>query len=170
MSLAEELLEQSRFLASLDPHNPKQANLRRAVSSAYYAVFHLLAQEVAGRLTHSGPPGLLEKTVRAMNHGSMYRAAGVFSVPGPRPQSLPADIPLPEMISASLSSIATGFRLLQEQRHEADYNVSHAFDRLEVLGLVEIAENIFQDWDTEKTSPNASVFLASLMFWNLWNK
>jgi hypothetical protein len=41
----EDLLEQAVRLAMLDVRRPKQANLRRAVSSAYYAVFHLLVDE-----------------------------------------------------------------------------------------------------------------------------
>ena len=36
-SLPEELLEQARMLVTL---NPNQANLRRAISTAYYALFH----------------------------------------------------------------------------------------------------------------------------------
>ena len=42
MSLPEDLLEQAVHLATLDARRPKQANLRRAVSTAYYALFHLL--------------------------------------------------------------------------------------------------------------------------------
>jgi len=40
-----DLLEQAVRLAKLDAKKPKQANLRRAISSAYYAVFHLLVDE-----------------------------------------------------------------------------------------------------------------------------
>jgi hypothetical protein len=40
MSLHADLLEQAEHLAQLDPTRPKQANLRRAVSSAYYALIH----------------------------------------------------------------------------------------------------------------------------------
>ncbi len=43
MSLHADLLDPAEQLAQLDPRRPKQANLRRAVSSAYYALFHLLA-------------------------------------------------------------------------------------------------------------------------------
>ena len=41
----EDLLKQAARLATLDVKKPKQANLRRAISSAYYAVFHLLVDE-----------------------------------------------------------------------------------------------------------------------------
>lgn len=36
------LLAIARDLANLDTHRPRQASLRRVVSSAYYARFHLL--------------------------------------------------------------------------------------------------------------------------------
>jgi uncharacterized protein (UPF0332 family) len=170
MSLADELLAQARFLANLDPHNPIQANLRRAVSSAYYAVFHLFSSEVAAQIISSGPSGLRERTQRAMNHNSMYKAAESFSQPGTRPRNLPADIDLAGPISADLVSIAKGFKLLQDERHAADYDVSQSFDRIKVLALVQTAEDIFADWGNEKASGNAPVFLASLMFWQLWNK
>ncbi len=42
MPLAQDLLEQARHLANREPKRPKQASLRRAVSRAYYALFHLL--------------------------------------------------------------------------------------------------------------------------------
>lgn len=45
MSLYEDLFSQSEQLARLDPKKPKQANLRRAVSAAYYATFHFLVHE-----------------------------------------------------------------------------------------------------------------------------
>jgi uncharacterized protein (UPF0332 family) len=170
MSLAEELLSQARFLANLDPHSPVQANLRRAVSSAYYSVFHLFSAEVAAQIISSGPSGLRERTQRALNHNSMYKAAESFSQSGVRPPKLPADIDLPGPISADLISIAKGFKRLQDERHSADYDVSQSFDRLKVLALVQTAEDIFADWNNEKGSANAPVFLASLMFWQLWNK
>jgi hypothetical protein len=170
MSLAEELLTQARFLASLDPHTPVQANLRRAVSSAYYAVFHLFSAEVAAQIVSVGPSGLRDRTQRALNHNSMYRAAESFSQSGIRPRNLPADIDLSGPISAELTSIAKGFKQLQDERHAADYEVSRSFDRIEVLALVKIAEDVFADWGREKGSGNAPVFLASLMFWQLWNK
>lgn len=40
-----DLLQQARQLATLDLKKPKQANLRRAVSSTYYAIFHFLVRE-----------------------------------------------------------------------------------------------------------------------------
>src|SRR6266571_1109983 len=43
-SLHNELLAQAWHLAKKEPKHPLQASLRRAVSAAYYAVFHLLGR------------------------------------------------------------------------------------------------------------------------------
>ncbi len=40
-----DLLEQAERLAMLEIKKPKQASLRRAISAAYYAMFHLLVDE-----------------------------------------------------------------------------------------------------------------------------
>jgi hypothetical protein len=42
MSFPAHLLEQAQLLANLDKKRPRQASLRRAISTAYYALFHLL--------------------------------------------------------------------------------------------------------------------------------
>lgn len=40
--IADGLLEQAEHLLDVDPRKPKQASLRRAMSAAYYSLFHLL--------------------------------------------------------------------------------------------------------------------------------
>ncbi len=40
-----DLLQQAKRLAHLEPKKPKQASLRRAVSTAYYSFFHFLITE-----------------------------------------------------------------------------------------------------------------------------
>src|SRR5712664_67396 len=45
MAFPDDLLEQAQHLAQREPKRPKQASLRRAVSTAYYALFHLLITE-----------------------------------------------------------------------------------------------------------------------------
>ena len=51
MSLATDLLDQASILSGLDPMEPKQASLRRAISAAYYSLFHLLIDDGARRIT-----------------------------------------------------------------------------------------------------------------------
>jgi len=49
MGLAQDLLRQANHLATYEGANPSQASLRRAVSTAYYALFHLLIEDAAQR-------------------------------------------------------------------------------------------------------------------------
>jgi len=46
MALADDLLEQAHHLAKREPKRPRQASLRRAVSTAYYSLVHLLISSV----------------------------------------------------------------------------------------------------------------------------
>ena len=45
MSLHADLLKQARHLSTKEPSRPSQASLRRAISAAYYALFHRLVDE-----------------------------------------------------------------------------------------------------------------------------
>jgi len=42
LALPDDLLAQAKHLASKEPKRPRQASLRRAISGAYYALYHLL--------------------------------------------------------------------------------------------------------------------------------
>jgi len=171
MSLAEELLEHARFLANLDERTTTQANIRRAISAAYYAVFHLLAAEVAAQVSPDLPAGLRERTQRALDHIQMVKVAKAFSLEGAtKVKDLPDDIVLPNPVSRELALVGSRFRRLQDERHAADYDVSKHFDPTDALNQVQEAEEVFKDWKIERNSRNATVFLASLMFGKSWNK
>jgi uncharacterized protein (UPF0332 family) len=45
MAYHDDLLQQALQPVHKEPRNPKQASLRRGVSTAYYALFHLLISE-----------------------------------------------------------------------------------------------------------------------------
>jgi hypothetical protein len=51
----EELIATARKLAKASPQKPRQADLKRAVSTAYYALFHALAKDAADMLVGVGP-------------------------------------------------------------------------------------------------------------------
>ncbi len=71
MAFAEDLLDQAFLLLNKETKNPKQASLRRAVSTAYYAVFHLFVQEACANWN---PPAVRENLARAFSHQTMYKA------------------------------------------------------------------------------------------------
>ena len=171
MLLAEELLAHARFLSKLDPRATSQANIRRAISAAYYAVFHLLSGAVAEQVSPGFPPGLRERTQRVLGHSQMLNVAKAFSQQGKnKVDCLPKGFVLPAPISQELASVSNGFKDLQEARHTADYDVLKQYNPGDELALVQQAEKIFRDWSTEKSSQNAAVFLAALIFGKDWGR
>jgi hypothetical protein len=73
VSLASELLDQASTLAGLDPMKPKQASPRRAISAAYYSVFHLLIDDGERRITANTM--LQPYVARSFRHASVKDAA-----------------------------------------------------------------------------------------------
>ncbi|MBM3551191.1 MAG: hypothetical protein FJX45_05355 [Alphaproteobacteria bacterium] len=66
-------------MAINEPRRPKQASLRRAVSAAYYAIFHLLVEDAARQLATANPAGLREKIRRAFAHTEMKKVCRDFA-------------------------------------------------------------------------------------------
>ena len=72
MAYHDELLQQAKELVHKDLKNPTQADLRRSVSSAYYALFHLLIFEACLNWSnHISRPGL----ARMFEHGVMKKVS-----------------------------------------------------------------------------------------------
>ena len=96
MSLASDLLVQARVLCLIDSKKPKQANLRRAVSTAYYALFHLLIDDALNVLSPTAPQGLAHVMRRAFNHADMKAACKGFGSSNPQTQLHPlVSLPVP---------------------------------------------------------------------------
>src|SRR5580658_9893529 len=109
MPFAEDLLEQAYHLANREPANPKQANLRRAVSTAYYALFHLLIDEAVGKWAIERQRSALART---FDHARMKRVCEDVVKNTKSGANLPPD----------LTTVANNFILLQQHRHRADYD------------------------------------------------
>ena len=120
MSLAEDLLELAKKSVNYKKLDLLDARLRRAVSTAYYAVFHLLAEQGAAKL--ASHPGIRLLAGRAYAHGDMYKAAKAFkSGIG----ALPALLKAPfggtfPALPPELVRVAIAFVELQDARHLAD--------------------------------------------------
>jgi hypothetical protein len=101
----------------------------------------------------------------------MFNVAKAFSLQGKKEAKvLPKGFVLPDPISQELASVSNGFKDLQEARHTADYDVLKQYNPGDELALVQQAEKIFKDWNTEKNSKNAPVFLAAMIFGKDWNR
>jgi uncharacterized protein (UPF0332 family) len=160
------LLGLAERLVHLDRHRPQQASLRRAISTAYYALFHLLVWEATATLV--ADPSLRGRFSRAFEHGDMKQASKKFASAHKPEQlaNLTGGLPIP----GDLQEVALTFVKLQEQRHEADYDVTRTFTRDEVNDLVKRVRQAFQSWQAVREDPTARIYLAALLLWKKWDR
>jgi hypothetical protein len=167
MSLHEELLDVARSLVRRNQGRPTQGDLRRSISSAYYALFHRLVEDGVSRLT-----ALVDQQdvlARAFAHTEMKKSCQLV-LKSPVPQ--PAVPLLGTAITTELKNVANTFVVLQELRHEADYNRGRVppFDKSEARDAIGLVEAAFRDWDQVRSTPTAQVFLILLLLGDRWNR
>lgn len=165
MSLHSDLLEQADQLAKLDPKRPKQANLRRAVSATYYAMFHLLASEASA--LYALEFGMAARINRTFTHAEMRKASSMIAndklprslQPAAGGYSTPTD----------LKAVTAAFVTLQQARHEADYDLARTFRRQEALNYVGTARQALEAWDRVRNTDDARIYLACFHLWKRWD-
>ncbi len=167
MSLHADLLDQAQHLARREPRRPKQASLRRAVSAAYYALFHLLVSESSSLVS---PVRLRVPVGRAFAHGTMKQVCKEYARGSITNAASPSNALTVRPIQPELQRVGTAFVELQELRHAADYDLSRPFNRINVLRNIELARAAFRDWHSVRNTPNAEVFLAALLFEKSWTR
>ena len=131
------LIDAARTLAGVSgaaaPGRPRQAMLKRAVSTAYYAMFHSLCESNADALVGASPTGedveLWTQTYRALDHRPAKDRLASYR----RQSSLP-----------EIRDFASVFGRLQADRLDADYNPRSVFTRQEIAGLIDLAEAVTQ--------------------------
>lgn len=161
MPFAQDLLEQADHLATKEPRRPRQASLRRAVSTAYYALFHLLIQEATRNWRR-----VLQRPIlaRVFEHGVMKAACDkkrsdlrAFLKTNPLP---PAN---QRAIAQHLHTVVNTFIEAQQQRHSADYDNSKQWTRTEVLTQIANVTTAFQSWHQIRDENLAQDYLVYLL-------
>lgn len=142
------LLEQAKKLIGTGQGKPNQTDLRRAVSSSYYAVFHRLLAAVSDHLvgataqTKKRPEYRL--VYRALDHRSMREACASLT-----------KRPLPPMVRQAtgranfgpeILKCAAAFVELQESRQAADYDPARRFTKFEATTLIATAEDAIKSY------------------------
>lgn len=157
MGLADDLLGLADRLAKSASTNPEQASLRRAVSTAYYALFHLLAGEVA-QLWHGGSAISRQRLERALEHTVMKEVSQTFSSSAWTNWNK-QQVAVPD----ELREVAKAFVSLQQERHDADYNSGRVWSPVEAQSKVDQARLAFQQWRVVQTQEIAQDYLLSLL-------
>ena len=129
-----ELLAAARLLLKGARDRQDSAHARRAVSTAYYAMFHCLARTCADRLASSRGiplrPGTRQTVYRSLQHRQAKRHC----------QNQRLISAYPEAIRA----FAEGFATLQDRRRRADYDPTGVFAPSVARESVDQAEEFIQ--------------------------
>lgn len=118
-----DLLNVAEDLVALNKGKPKQAHLRRALSTAYYALFHTLARCCADTLIGSSgadrSPEAWSQVYRALEHGVAKNAC----INGKLISRFPQEI----------QDFANAFVQMQIKRHDADYDPNYRLFKSSVV-------------------------------------
>ena len=138
------LIELAELVARGSGGRPRQTDLRRAVSTLYYALFHLLAQH--GAKLVSTRAALRFQIARKFDHGKMKAVSNEFKK-GDVPAYFKTQL---DSIPKELARLAELFVRLQEARHQADYDTHSDADvsKAEVMKLLEETKTILIAWPT----------------------
>ena len=145
-----DLMEVARALAESGPAPPTQARLRRAVSTAYYAMFHCLAASAADLFIGTVRSPAWHRTYRALEHGRARSACR-------QAQTMP-EFPV------EIRDFAKAFVELQMARQEADYVLdTAAYRKSDVLGYIVSAERAISRFEQADVAARRA-FAAHVLF------
>ncbi len=150
-------LLRAAYQLALEPGigRPRQANLRRAISTAYYALFHTLANCCADMLAGSTRANRSQRawrqTYRALEHGHAKNQCVNQSVMNRFP--------------AEIQNFGESFVDMQARRHIADYDPDpdDQFARAEVLEYIEDSEETIRDFEDAPTSDRRAFAIYVLL-------
>ena len=143
-----EFLAAAKSLASPRAGAPNDAELRRSVSTSYYALFHAVLTAGADRFfgAHERSRAGYAVIYRSFEHARMKRvcedaARSVLSQPSQRQLRRASFHP-------DLRNFANAFVLLQASRHAADYDPLSLLDRDDALAAIDRSERAITSFTT----------------------
>lgn len=164
----EKLLEVAGRLAPASPGRGRLAYTahRRAVSTAYYAVFHALTDRVAKAVFTEADQSFQRKVQRWIGHGNVRTVAlWVSQLQGASTGSPPphiATLLVPATGDAHVDNdtlaIADGFLTLNEKRERADYDHDAIFTRPDTLGHIALARDVVATIEQTQSDPAKRFF------------
>ena len=130
---------------------PSQADMRRAISTAYYALFHTLAASnaelIAGQPQSSISSYAWERVYRRLDHGrAQNNLRGVLG-----------------QLSPSGENFTRTFIDLQDRRQEADYDPNAPITRTRTLNIIARADTAIRDF-AQLTQEERRLLAAQSMF------
>jgi hypothetical protein len=124
-----DLIDHAERLVKLASKKPRQADLRRAVSASYYAVFHAIASVCADTLIGTSPA-----------HRSSLPWRRVFRSLDHQHAKNQCSTKKNSLVPSNLEAVADAFVALQELRHTADYDPHAQFLLRDVQAHIALAD------------------------------
>ena len=145
-----DLMETARRLTESGTPQPTQADLRRAVSTAYYALFHCLAGAAADLLTGSSRRGPeWHQVYRALEHGKARSAC--------QRQGAMRTFPM------EVRTFGDTFIDLQKARQQADYAHEGEYSKPDVLDMISTVEDVINEFEQADNRHRRS-FVVHVLF------
>jgi hypothetical protein len=171
-NLGTDLIGQAKILANLEAGRPKQASVRRSISTAYYGLFHFLIEESTYLVVGAAHADVKNRQLvgRAFVHGKMRSLCQEFTWTQVnqthlllRPFLAAANAPS----KASMALVAQTFVNLQDDRHSADYDLSVSFSRSDAMIAYQRAHDAVTTWNRllHQDREFCRFFALSLSFW-----
>lgn len=157
------LLDQAARLIIPPPAGPpRQVDVRRAISSAYYGAFHATliaaADEFVGVTKRSSPRYAL--VYRAVDHKALRELCREAIKPQPTPKYVPY---WPTGgFDRAIKRFSAAIIELQEQRHRADYDPLRRFRSVDAQTAISTAQEALER--IEAASESRTAFLTLLLF------
>jgi hypothetical protein len=147
VGLADELLEDAHFLADKGVTEQRRTLMRRSISTAYYAAFHLFIEDF---VEHWEFPDQRARLGRMFGHGKMCTG---FT---------PKDKKSPTSVERALQEVITAFSQLQKDRERADYDGGWRLVETDVRNAIRLAEDVLASWRKIKDADIARHHLLSM--------
>jgi len=157
-----DLLAVARLLLTPGVLPPSDAQLRRAVSTAYYALFHRILQAAASRFMGANKESSAGYTLiyRSFDHRTMRTVCEGLDTSTLR-DSLKRHL-VRNAVSQDMRDFANTFSVLQDARHLADYDPKAVFLSADVFSLVGSATTAMEAFDRIETDEKADVLALML--------
>lgn len=134
----EKLIDEAKRALQKKQGRPHSVKLRRAVSTAYYALYHSICRQAAAHLL---PNGSLEDQLRiARSFGHRDVKSVCEWIAGRRDPNDTLTALIDRLKNTDISDVATTLFDLQESRHDADYNHLEPFSQQVTASIVSEAE------------------------------
>lgn len=138
--LSHTLIELARAIAQNPlPDDPHDTHLRRAISSAYYAMFHCLAESCASLIAGAYPDDVSESAWT-----QAYRALDHSMVPN---KTRNRNRQIFDQFSPAVKNFANKLAEMKAKRESADYNPTETFTYADVITDIDKASAAIDEFE-----------------------